>query len=116
MDLAKNHINLTTSLSAQEEGHRRLLSLLEMANLSANATFERLVGMFGTVSQSLDDIDVKIQSWNRNGMGQTWMPLGALILGSGILLGREGGGIVLILAGAIGSYRLVRFLIFLFPY
>lgn len=111
MDLTKNHIALTTSLGVQEEAHQKLLSLLEMANLSANTTFEKLFGMVGTLGQSLDDINVKVQSWNRNGMGQTWMPLGALILGSGILLGREGGRIVLVLAGAISSYRLICLLI-----
>lgn len=77
-----------------------------MAQFNANTTFESLLGLVSTLSQSLDDVDAKVRSWNGNGMGQTWMPLGALILGSGILLGREGGGILSILAG---SYRLVPF-------
>lgn len=107
MEMTKSHMALTTSLGAQEDAQQRLLSSLEMANFNANTTFERLLGMVSTLSQSLDDVDVKIRSWNGNGMGQTWMPLGALILGFGILLGREGGGILSILVGVFGSYRLI---------
>lgn len=107
MEITKSHMALTNSLGAQEDAQQRLLHSLEMASFNANTTFERLLGMFGTLSQSLDDVDVKIRSWNGNVMGQTWMPLGALIFGFGILLGREGGGILSILVGASGSYRLV---------
>lgn len=107
MDLAQNHIALTASIGAQEDAQRRLLSSLEMADFSANTTFERLFEMVDILSQSLNDVDVKVRSWNQNGMGQTWMPLGALILGSGILLGREGGKIILIPVGVFGLYRFV---------
>lgn len=59
--------------------------------------------MIDSLSQSLDDTDIKIRSWNINGIGQTGMQLGAFILGAGILLGLGGGKFPLTLVGILGS-------------
>lgn len=73
-----------------------------MAHRSANATLERFLEMMDTLNLSLSDAGIKIQSWNINDMGQKWMLLGALIFGSGVLSGMEGGRVVLILFGLLG--------------